>query len=225
MIRINYKGRFGNNLFQFATANLFAVKFGQKINNPIKTMIVKYCDHDDLNKSVIFSVVNDENYISLLNNDTKTSYFFDGFFQTPEIVEELNNNPQLFRHSYAPNNDLFVHVRLGDIFDNDFGYMNYDYYDSIIKNINYDCGYISSDSPSNPIVKQLIEKYNLTYFDNDLEYIILFGANANHKVLSLGTFSWWIGFLGNRNNVIFPNPNRSIKWHGEIHTIKEFRLY
>jgi hypothetical protein len=43
------------------------------------------------------------------------------------------------------------------------------------------------------------------------------------KVLSLGTFSWWIGFLRSksRKHTIFcPDVDKYKKWHGDIFPMK-----
>ena len=55
MVSIKYEGRFGNNLFQFASAKVIADQFGINISNPFETKILP---HHNFFK-------NDENNIQL----------------------------------------------------------------------------------------------------------------------------------------------------------------
>jgi hypothetical protein len=54
-------------------------------------------------------------------------------------------------------------------------------------------------------VKTLIVKYNLTPYHGTPQTTIKFAKNCNNLVLSLSTFSWWIGFLSKAERVIYPN--------------------
>jgi hypothetical protein len=43
---------------------------------------------------------------------------------------------------------------------------------------------------------------------------LTFGKNFNNLVLSEGTFSWWIGYMSNAENIIC--NKRNYLWHGDI---------
>jgi len=194
MVSIKFQGRFGNKLFQFASAKVIADQFGMNISNPFETKILP---HHNFFK-------NDENNIHL-----------DGFFQNQKIIESFS---KLKFIEIENRNDIFVHVRLGDLLEphsqEGYRFMGQSYYEEAIGNNSG--GFISSDSPDHPIVQYLINKFNLKLFNDSPENTIIFAAGCSKKVLSLGTFSWWIGYLGNQNNVICPDFTQYSIWHGNI---------
>lgn len=214
MININYQGRFGNNLFQYFTALIFSQKFNQSIENPLLNNILKF----DLSRNEhIYEeslIINDHNIYNLLNEENiNKNLILDGFFQNRKILELLKENKHLFLNENKNQKDVFVHVRLGDIY-NDEASCNINYYRKALIGLNG--GYISSDSPNNDIIKQLSNEFNLEIFESSPEETIIFGSQFENKILSLGTFSWWIGFLGNQNNVICPVQKEYREWHGDI---------
>jgi len=154
--------------------------------------------------------------------------------QTPSIVSHIRNivnfedrvyksNPYIKR--YEKNNDLFIHVRLGDVEELNF-HVLYEYYDHIIDTIynsdnyksnpNYNkrISYITSDSINHNICQRLINKYGLKIYDSDEIDTVQFGSTCQNIVLSNGTYSWLIGLLSFKSNIHYPNIKT--KWHGNI---------
>lgn len=195
MVSVKYEGRFGNNLFQFAAAKSIADRNGLNISNPFNTKILPH----------------ENTFLP----DTGDNINLDGFFQTQEVVRNFSSLPFL---KIENREGLFVHVRLGDLLEphsqSGDRFMGQDYYERAIGDSNG--GFISSDSPDHPIVRGLINKYNLQLFNDSPENTIIFAAAFSKKVLSLGTFSWWIGYLGNQNEVICPDSRNYPTWHGSI---------
>lgn len=214
MIHINYQGRFGNNLFQYFTAILLSSKFNQSVSNPFSNKIFQFNNQYGDCKYSGDLVVNDENIFEVLKLDKiDSNIILDGFFQNRIILEFLNLNKNLFKYDYHDYSGTFVHVRLGDI-SNDDACCKIEYYQKALDGLRG--GYISSDSPNHDIVKKLSSEFDLKIFENSPEETIIFGSQFKNKILSLGTFSWWIGFLGNQNNVICPVQKEYREWHGDI---------
>lgn len=232
MIKINYGGRLGNNLFQFFCAKILSDKFNLFILNPLKSNIIPHINKDckNFNKELI---VTEENFFEVLNKEyVDCNLSLQDWFQNEKVVDlfsENKNKLNIFKNYDEKNNDVFVHIRLGDLFQPHSGvgcrFLSYDYYDSILQNLKFNKGYVSSDSPENDVVKSLIEKHNLELYHDTPENTIIFASHFNNKVLSLGTFSWWIGFLGSQKNVICPDQDKNTKWHGKIFTVDNWRLH
>jgi hypothetical protein len=167
----------------------------------------------------------------LLCNDmwcqTKEFVFYlrDYFNEPPQKDRILVSNP--FAHRYNnnvdnnKNNDVFVHVRLGDV--TDVHSLPFEYYDKALQNIkSFSKGYISSDSIGHPICEKLIEKYDLTPVQWDVVETIQFASTCRHLVLSLGTFSWLVGFLAYfSDDVQYPFDKKP--WHGDIFVFQEWK--
>ena len=131
------------------------------------------------------------------------------------IFMENIKNKNIFNNRYNNNNDLFIHVRLGDVQDNLQMHNSFKYYDQMLSIISYDNGYISSDSIDNDLCQQLIKKYKLNVINyNDTE-TNMFASTCNNIVLSGGSFSWLIGFFAFYSEKIY-YPHNSKTWYGDI---------
>lgn len=135
------------------------------------------------------------------------------YLRNPDVKTNIvAANPNKGR--YDNNNDLFIHVRLGDVIDLNPGVK---YYDDIIKKIKFDKGYIASDSLHHPICIYLRKKYKLRpLMTNDLYTIILFGSTCRHLIISNGTFSWILGAFAFYSAVHYPDI-KVTNWHNDIY--------
>jgi hypothetical protein len=139
------------------------------------------------------------------------------------IVSQKKNiidcNPNKGR--YRKNNDLIVHVRLGDIVDLKFN-TAYEYYDKTLSTINFTNGFITSDSIEHEECLKLIKKYNLTLINLDEVGTIQFASVCKYVVLSAGTFSWSIGVMSFFSNVYYPKIKT--RWHGNIFVFDDWNM-
>ena len=102
-----------------------------------------------------------------------------------------------------------MHVRWGDLASakNWFAIPQYEYYAKCLSDTNYERGYLASDTFDHPFIQNLLNEFNLEFYDNSPEETIIFGSTFSNKVLSFGTFSWWVGFIGNQDNIMYPNSD------------------
>jgi hypothetical protein len=221
-------GRFCNHFIRNMLAHFICLKNNLKFNYSYKNEMNKlginlYSGENTYRNTILLK---DDNILDTLNSKNNNfNIICKDFYQTPEFSKILrehflmnkNKNEILknnkYNNRYEKNNDLFVHVRLGDIKNFNPGF---DYYNNIIKNINFEKGYISSDSIDDPICKKLIYQYNLQPFIADEVDTIMFSTTCKHIILSNGTFSWTIGLLSFYSNIYYPINNLEKKWHGDI---------
>ena len=177
-----------------------------------------------LNKNIIFRQVS-YNPLNLTNYAwCQTSLIANMINNTLNIENRIyNNNP--YQKRYGNNNDLFIHIRLGDIVDLKFN-SPYEYYDNIISRIydsdnyknsiyfNTGISYITSDSINHNICQRLIKKYKLKVYESDEIDTLQFGSTCQSIILSNGTYSWLLGILSIHSNIHYPNITKI--WHGNI---------
>ena len=121
---------------------------------------------------------------------------------------------------------IFIHYRIGALSPtNEPNIAKMEYMEKSIKSI---FGYenipksIGSDSPTDDRVIRLCQEYGFEKYEDSPENTIKFGAKFQNKILSHGTFSWWIGILGSQNNVMFPSKSDHPAWHGDIFVYKDW---
>ena len=226
-------GQFCNQLIRNICSSQIAKKYNLKftyISYPetLELGIPLYIDGQFYYDSYIdFSDGNFEDYITnnheLKQNIDVTKHFFQNPFIALHIRNYLTSDaikPNIiqknkFIERYNNNNDLCIHVRLGDTVQFNPGF---EYYDNMIQNQipEYDKAYITSDEITHPICKALIEKYDLTVFNSNALETLMFGSTCKYILLSSGTFSWMMGILGFNSKVFYPNVENRDKWHGDI---------
>lgn len=224
MVTINYKGRLGNNLFQYIAAYFFAKKFNYSmISNVVENcFILPQLNGLVYNNSEL--IVNDSNFLELLNSETiePRHYIFDGFFQIKNFVLNYKNEiKSLFNLSYDEINkdEVFVMYRIGDI-GGLRQMLPIEFYQDALTKISPKSGYITSDSPTHPNIIKLSKEFNLTIYNDTPIETINFAKNFNNLVLSEGSFSWWVGMLSNAKNIYYNQRERF--WHGDIFVFPEW---
>jgi len=134
------------------------------------------------------------------------------YFYKPEMINRIKIHNK-YNERYQANNDVYIHVRLGDCETRSPGF---NYFNQVLEKIQFTNGYISSDSLEHPICNQLIQKYDLKpLIMNEID-TIMFASTCENIILSNGTFSWMIGVLGYHSTIYYPDPNLRESWHGDI---------
>lgn len=233
----DHRARFGNLFFINMCLHLFSIKYNlkssYKYENYFKQLgITFYKGNKIYNKNYLLT---DFNFVKLLESDATPKNIIinnDVWFHTRrfcEIMREYflrNNlfekvlNKNYFKHRYNNNNDLFIHVRLGDV-SSKTDHL-YDYYFKTIKFMKFNQGYISSDDINHELCKSLIKKFNLFIINSSEVETIMFGSTCNNIVLSGGTFSWLIGFLAIKSEYIY-YPLLKQRWYGDIFSFSNWK--
>jgi hypothetical protein len=153
---------------------------------------------------------------------------YEGYLQKSCLLygEQKLLDSCIVKNDIEYHNQVFVHVRLGDQLMNTAGY---NYYERVLDSINFEGGLISSDSPDNEIVKNLINRYNLTLYNNDnFQEVISIASKFDHRIVTGGSSGWIIGYLGNNDNVYYVKndyPNHIKYWPTEMFNNPKWKGY
>ena len=200
------------------------LKFNYRFKDELNELGIELFEGENTYKNIALITV--DNFYNIIKYRTQLSsnLRFNTYFQTPEFslfVHEYFNTikdnimkANIFKDRYQNNNDVFIHVRLGDVAEHNPGY---DYYDGILSKLKVDAGYIASDTIDHDICKRLIFKYNLTHINLRHQHLIMFASVCKHIVLSHGTFSWLFGAMAFFSDVYY--SGKKATWHGDIFNI------
>ena len=201
MIKVRFSGRIGNILLQNIGASVISRKFNiksiYKFEDKFKDLNLKLHKCDRIIEKVVTQF--DSNLegksfygslIELLNREEiHFGLDYDGTFQIKDFVldykdEILSHFNLIYDDQYQ--NDLFIHVRLGDV-----TYLNpgFEYYKKCINESKYNRIFLSTDSPNHDLIKKLMSLYPINLYQNDEINTINFGKNFGTLILSKGTFS------------------------------------
>lgn len=221
-------GRLGNQIIRNIAVSMIAEKMGirvqysshyaiQQLGIPLYSGKKTYRNTVDLT---------DENYSTLYETPPMANLNpAKQYFQIQTISKRIkayidlhrhsiiNKNP--FQHRYNNNNDVFIHVRLGDVAQYNPGLS---YYKKAIE----ECAsngtiYLSTDEPSHPIIQELQKYPNTTLLSYDEIKTLQFGSTCRFIILSHGSFSAIIGYLGFLSMVYYPPYIH--RWYGDMFSI------
>jgi len=217
-------GRFCNQLIRNIAFSFVAKKHNLHVTYYNKDKISSlgidlFCGENAYDNTV---QIKNDNYFDILEMD-KIDYNLDpneDYFQCQNIVDTvfdfirsdvvkekiISMNP--FRERYRNNNDVFIHIRLGDVPYHNPGLA---YYLHCLSLIEFDNLYVATDSMHHPIIYKLHKKYRqMKLIDYDEVGTIQFGSTCKHIILSHGSFSAVIGYLGFFSDVWF--LNKKLTW-------------
>lgn len=225
-------GRLGNHVIRNLAVSLVAKKFNLHVNYSyyelMKSLGIELFIGEKYHNNS--QLLNDSNYLhTLQSSDLNNNLIVDGFFQTTEICNILYNyirsdeistniiNNNEFKDRYNTNNDLFIHIRLGDATRFNPGV---NYYINTINHVQFDNLYISTDDKDHNIVTTLLQMYpdaNLIQFDEKTTF--QFASTCKNIILSHGSFSAVIGYLSFFSNVYYPEYEHDKIWYGDMFSI------
>lgn len=99
----------------------------------------------------------------------------------------------------------------------------YKYYANTInlikKNNEVENIYVSSDNPKHDIIQRIIKEFNAKLFNKDEIKTIQFGSTCKYIILSHGSFSAIIGWLGFNSQVYYKKYIKGKIWHGDMFSV------
>jgi hypothetical protein len=241
---IYMNGRFCNHFIRNICVSILVKKYDLKAEysylNELKSLgIVLFSGRKDYYPRSI--ILNDSNYMHYLNHNgpiynANFSLEINVYLQTKEITNMLYTylNSQSIRQDimsankfnlrYNSNNDIFIHVRLGDVIHLNPGFL---YYKKAIDKLsvnNPDKIYLASDTISHEICNKIKQTYsNVIFITYDYIDTIKFGSTCKYVILSHGSFSATIGYLSFFSEVYYPRyPNHM--WHGDMFSIPGWNM-
>lgn len=217
MIRVNFRGRLGNRLIQYAAGYILAKKTGLEFNT---SGACSYGNSDIDDFQVAFKIpsidgtrytettqVTDDNFLDYLKTPKEgLGYELTGYFFHDELLGDYRADI-LEMYQFVPpaapsHDDVFIHARYGDTINILDGYCSVQYIEKQLQQYPTSSKiYVSSDTIDHPPLVNLIKKYNLIEYHNTPLNTILFASCFNNMILSAGTFSYWIMYLGDAENV------------------------
>ena len=235
-------GRFGNQFFRNMVAHILAkngnirFKYGD-FDKMCNLGIDLYNQGTNVFPSSDTILINNDNFMEcILNSETQEipkniqfhqdtyaqtrdfAIYLKFYFEKNGIFQQILDKNQ-FRERYNENNDVYIHIRLGDVPQFNPGF---EYYDQCMQETKeWTNAYISSDTIGHPICQALIRKYNMIIVNYGEINTILFASTCSRVILSNGTYSWLIGFLAIFSQVYYPKIIQ--EWHGDIFVFPEWK--
>lgn len=234
MIEIIWQGRVGNRMIQYAAAAILSEHTKLKIlNSPYDIFINKYqgyenfldyfniwhCPYECQVQTPVIDLTDNLflTYGTLKNITLPPAYYkFDGVGQLNDLLVE---HTHFIRNIYKPKQlvekkeGVWVHARLGDVDLHRSGTV--EYYRKVLTKLNCKEGVITTDGMSvdHDLVKTLMKEFNLKLECSSPIETLINSLAYSKKVLSSGTFSWWMGVLGDNDVVYYYDVPENLRWH------------
>ncbi len=205
----NWVGRFGNNILQIVRCIYYS-----QLNN---YKFINFPNHDLLIGNEIKLEI-ENNIQNIIENNFFDLSIFNIIDPEPYIMKKIAIKyikPILkinFKKYIEEENNLYIHIRGGDIFSNEphpaYVQPPLNYYFNIINRNNFNLINVIYEDNSNPCVEELKKNSNNKYnfysqtLEKDLELLL----NASNLVFGFGTFGFVIYLLNsNIKNIFFPS--------------------
>jgi hypothetical protein len=225
MITIDYKGRLGNNIFQYCLArilslhNNFAIrKVGYEYENVLLPISGKefYYPLDNLGGHT--QKIN----IEEAKCDNPRHILISGYFQVYDYYKEYKERIRNWLTNLDVNNDInkkdiVLHVRGGDLWSGPYNNHHppcpYSYYNDILKNETFEKIWIVTENKNDIMANKIKDNWNAQIISTSIINDYNFIKSSTKIVLSLSTIAWWAAWLSDATVIYFPEIGM---WNPEV---------
>jgi hypothetical protein len=226
MVKVIYRGRLGNHMFQYALGRYLAEKMSYKLvaeplpflkthekvvghsySHPLEILEGQFCDIPKIlanpqSRSIILNgyFQKSQYYIPILDR-IKAWYAID--FKTPRELSDVQDS------------DLLLYIRLGDYFSPMKISLTKIFYETAIEMAAPRKLFIATDGPTHPFINEF-KKYKATVLtwkpEGKIMMDFLTARLFNKIAISCSTFSWWAAILSNASEIYFPIDDENGMW-------------
>ena len=227
MIKVIFKGRFGNNLYQYCYGRILAEKTGHRLTFEPKTqkfspygtemgipgfLNAVPLDGKVLNRPEIYYREEYDDPLAPNEVITEGDLTLEGWFQFTYYFEGYKNHIKNWLAIEADkagypvgSEDLVLNLRLGKDYNNDkrCWVVHPDFYHKVIEQCAFKQLYICTDNPKSEVLKEF-SKYKPTLFASGIPLIdFKFIKSFNKIAISTSSFSWWAAYLSEAQQIYF----------------------
>lgn len=217
VVSVNYFGRYGNNLFQYVAARLFAERNGYNMITPPPNGFLTVKNHPEIKMNKESIERYNTTMLSNMNNPVVTNQdsivVFNGYFQDSKEYNPYRQNiKEMFDLKPIQKNteDIVVHLRLTDyLWRKNKWVISPLWYIQLIKKEKYRNCYIV-------VEPHVTNSDYLKYFNNIKGIKIVTGNTAaedfefirsfDRIICSNSTFCWWAAFLSDASKIYTFKP-------------------
>lgn len=213
MIRIDYVGEFGNNLFTYTYSRIMSERYGIQLISDLPKN--GYLTNTTSKKGNIYNtspiIVDDRDNPDFIspNFSEKRMYIICGFFQDIKYYQDREYIKTFFKLPTLDANeeDLVIHIRLNDYkYFGELGtVLNPTYYLEAIKKVNYKKLYIVTDEPTDESYLSNFKDLSPTIVHGSPEHDFRFMMRFKKIIIANSSFSWWAAFLGEASELYSPS--------------------
>lgn len=204
-VAINYKGRFGNHLFQYVAARLFAEKHGLALKTEFDDQgIVRMDPHEPgLDMPGEEKLLTD--FDDIFGKEwPKAPYRFDGFFQNSDWFYGRRAEILKFAHAdpvpCVNTQDILMNVRLGDFKAMDW-VIHPSWYLEVLRNETFRRLHIVTDEIDGDYLSHF-KQYDPLVVSSGKHGDWAYLRSFDRVVCSNSTFCWWAMFFGSASRVV-----------------------
>ena len=221
MIKVNYIGRMGNNMFQYSFGRILAEELGMHlVSNPIPEFRATYQSVPGKSNNTDVLIVDDSNCKDILDKKESLvdkSLLLNGFFQQYTLYKPYKERlRQWFKPKKmiekAKEADIVIHIRLGDYMSTlipSHWALPAEYYLSCIEMSSAKNIHIVTDDPNHSFLNNF-SKLNPKIINGNVIQDFTYLTSAKKIILSRSSFSFWVGFLSEAEEIYSPNPDKGL---------------
>jgi hypothetical protein len=216
MIYVKYRGRLGNNLFQWAFGRILSKLSGvPMLATPLELFPITQSNFTKYPDKIRFVMPEKCTYVSIqewIDKARKDDVLVRGW---PHNTDYFAPHRQWLKSELVPasgsysktsTDDITIHVRWGDYFGRYKDRYAYPMksFCYLLTKLNYDRCLIVTDTPNNVLVEALIKGHRGILASKNIEHDYRTLYYANRLIMSPSTFSWWSAWTGKASEIYQP---------------------